>query len=163
MGRFKAPQPPLQRPGEGALLMPEQFGGEERRRNRCAVHANKRPGRTLRPLVNGARDEFLSRSGLTQDENCGIRWCHFCDLHQYLAQWFRRPNDFLKHRRASDLLAQRQVLVSNSLFSLFAVLDIGPRGIPANGVSRFVSQRVVVNQEPAILTIPAADSSFVLE
>src|SRR5262249_35624340 len=45
----------------------------------------------------------------------------------------------------------------------FAVLDIGPRGIPANGVSRFVSQRVVVNQEPAILTIPAADSSFVLE
>jgi hypothetical protein len=47
MGRFKAPQPPLQRPGEGAFLVPEQFGGEERRRNGRAVHPDKGPRRTV--------------------------------------------------------------------------------------------------------------------
>ena len=37
MGRFKPSQPSLQRPGERAFLVPEQFGSDQRRRNRGAV------------------------------------------------------------------------------------------------------------------------------
>ena len=56
MGRFKTPQPPLQRPGEGAFLVPEQFGGDQRGRNGRAVHPDKGPRRTVRPL-----DEWRAR------------------------------------------------------------------------------------------------------
>src|ERR1700688_2355704 len=62
-----------------------------------------------------------------------------------------------------DFLAQREVLFARSLLGLLAILDVGTRRVPTNDVSRFVSQRVVMNQEPAILTIPATDSSFVFE
>src|SRR5260221_1510470 len=62
-----------------------------------------------------------------------------------------------------DFLSQREVLFARSLLGLLAILDVGTRRVPTNDVSRFVSQRVVLNQEPTILTIPAAESSFVRE
>jgi hypothetical protein len=62
-----------------------------------------------------------------------------------------------------DFLSQRKVLFARSLLGLLAILDVGTRRVPTNDVSRLVSQRVVLNQEPTILTIPAAESSFVHE
>src|SRR2546422_5819084 len=59
--------------------------------------------------------------------------------------------------------SQRERLVAQSVFAAPAILDVGTRRVPANDVSSFVSQRIVVNQVPTILTIPAAHSSFVLE
>src|SRR6202043_3294181 len=87
----------------------------------------------------------------------------FRDLGQHLTKCRRGANDFLEHRRMIDFLAQREVLFARSLLGLLAILDVGTRRVPTNDVSRFVSQRVVMNQEPAILTIPATDSSFVRE
>jgi len=55
------------------------------------------------------------------------------------------------------------VSLRRSVFAAPAILDVGTRRVPANDVSSFVSQRIVVNQVPTILTIPAAHSSFVLE
>ena len=88
--------------------------------------------------MNGARDQLLARPGLTQNEHCGIDRSHFRDLLQYLAERFRRTNDFLEHRRVIDFLAQRQIFFLDSLFSLLAVLDVGSCRVPANDASVFV-------------------------
>src|SRR5258705_8641837 len=65
ISQLKSSQTPLERAGEGAFFVPEQFGGNERRRNRRAIDSNKSPRRTFRPLVNGARDQLLTSPGLT--------------------------------------------------------------------------------------------------
>ena len=41
--------------------------------NCAAVHTDKGPRRTIRSLVNRARNQFLAGSGLTGNENCGVR------------------------------------------------------------------------------------------
>lgn len=53
IGQLKPSQSPLERAGERALLVSEQLRGNERRRNRCAVYGDKRPGCPLRALVYG--------------------------------------------------------------------------------------------------------------
>ena len=41
VGRFETSQPALSGPREGASFMAKQFGGNERRRNRRAIHSNE--------------------------------------------------------------------------------------------------------------------------
>src|SRR4029077_15786958 len=41
--QFKAPQTSLCRSGEGAFLVPKQFRGNQRCRDRCAIYTDKRP------------------------------------------------------------------------------------------------------------------------
>jgi len=88
--------------------------------------------------MNGPRDQFFSCSGFAQNQHGRIYRRHFCDLREYLAQRWRGPNDFLKHRRMIDVLAQRQVFFSDSLFRLLAFFNVGSRCIPAQDLSLFV-------------------------
>src|SRR5215470_4401442 len=109
VGRFKTPQTPLGRAGECALFMPEQFGGEQSRRDRRAIHADKRPRRTVRLLVNGASKQFFASSGFTQYEDSRVRRRHFSDLPQRRMYGLRRTDDLFEHRGMVDFFAQRQV------------------------------------------------------
>src|SRR5437867_11487436 len=59
-----------------------------------------------------------------------------------------------------DFLAQRQVFFSDALFRLLAFFNVGSRRIPANEASLFVAERVVTDEEPAILTILPQRSLF---
>jgi hypothetical protein len=75
----------------------------------------------------------------------------------------RRPDDLLEHRRTVDLFAQRDVLVANSIFGTFAIVDVGGRGIPPHNAAVVIAQGPISDQEPAILAVVAPGSLFVLE
>src|SRR5437667_843182 len=46
------------------------------------------------------------------------------------------------------------------VFGALAIIDVGSRRIPAHQSSLFVAERVVTNEEPAILTVLPARSLF---
>src|SRR4051794_10420791 len=69
IGCLEPSKPALQRACEGAFLVSKQLGRDERRRNRRAVHADERSGRTARALVKGACDELFAGSGLAEYED----------------------------------------------------------------------------------------------
>src|SRR5439155_833793 len=73
---------------------------------------------------------------------------------------FGGSHNLLEHRGAIDLFAQCQILVSDSLFGLLAVFDVGPRRIPANDMSLFVTQRPVVDEKPTTPTVFPACPNF---
>jgi hypothetical protein len=80
-------------------------------------------------------------------------------LHQYLAQCGGGPDDFLEHRCAIEVFAQRQVFVAHPLFALLALVDVRARRIPAQEASLVIPQRVVPVEKPAILpAVPQAGS-----
>src|SRR5918996_1521946 len=110
--------------------------------------------------MNGTRNEFLSRSCFTQNENCGIRWGYFGHLQQYLTQCFRGTDDFLEHGRVYDVFAQRNVFVSCPVFGPLAIVDVGSRCIPTHEASLFVAERVVTDEEPTMLPILPQRSLF---
>jgi hypothetical protein len=60
VGQLEAAEAPLQCAGESAFLVSEQFRSDERLRDRRAIDANECPRRTIRPLVNRARDQLLA-------------------------------------------------------------------------------------------------------
>src|SRR5260370_42196048 len=67
---------------------------------------------------------------------------------------------FLEHGGADDVFAQRNVFVSCPVFGALAIFDVGSRGIPAHQSTLFVEERIVTDEEPAILTVLAARSLF---
>src|ERR1700719_3722876 len=56
VGRFEAPDSPLNGASEGALLMAEELRRDQRGWNRRAVDADERATRALRAVVNRPRD-----------------------------------------------------------------------------------------------------------
>src|SRR2546426_6662319 len=73
LGQLKATEASLLRSSEGSFLMTKQFRGNQRRRDSSTANGNERPSRSVRALVDGTRDEFLSSARLARDENGGIR------------------------------------------------------------------------------------------
>jgi len=161
MGRFKTPQPPLQRPGEGAFLMPESFGGDQRRRNGRAVHPDQGPCRPGGPLMNGPRHQFFAGASFPHDEHGGIRPGHFRHVRQHSPERFRGPDDCLEHRGASEVFAQRQVFVAHPLVGLLALVNVRARRIPAQKASLVIPQRVVMDEKPPIRPVVPPGALFV--
>ena len=85
--------------------------------------------------MNGARQQFFARAGFPQNEHGGLRGCHLRHVPQDRAERRRRPHDFLKHRRAVEVFAQRQVFAAHPLFGLLALVDVCARHIPAHETS----------------------------
>src|SRR5260370_1973193 len=67
---------------------------------------------------------------------------------------------FLEHGGADDVFAQRNVFVSCPVFAALAIVNVGSRRIPAHQSSLFVAERVVTDEEPAILTVLPSRSLF---
>src|SRR6202049_920163 len=77
-----------------------------------------------------------------------------------MAQWLGGTDDFLEHGGAYDVFPQRNLFVSGPVFGALAIIDVGSRRIPAHQSSLFVAERVVTDEEPAILTVLPARSLF---
>src|SRR4029077_11384245 len=58
-----------------------------------------------------------------------------------------------KHECLIDLLPQRNVFVTHPLFGLLAILDIGPRRVPANNEPLVVAKGMVADKKPSIVTV----------
>src|ERR1700688_1524247 len=115
------------------------------------------------PPVYGPGDQFFASSGIAGYQNRGVNGSDLGYPRKHRLQGRRSSDDLLKHRRTIDLLSQCQIFVSHSLFGPLAVLDINPCGVPANDPVPFISERVVVNEKPPILSVPATASLFLLE
>src|SRR6266478_6381227 len=69
IGPFKATHVPLSGPREGAFLVAEKLRGDKARRDRRAIYWNERAPGTVRPSMDGARDQFFTRPALTGNQN----------------------------------------------------------------------------------------------
>src|SRR5258708_715721 len=77
----------------------------------------------------------------------------FCNLAEHFTKRFRGANNFLKHRVAIDLLAQRQVFVACSLFRTNAVINVCSGRVPADYFVLLITKRIVTNQKPTIFPV----------
>src|SRR5580704_16709949 len=71
---------------EGAAFVAKQFAFEQATGDRGAVYFYERPVPSWAAIVNGARNEFLARAGLSQEEHGGIAWGHHVDHIQNLLE-----------------------------------------------------------------------------
>src|SRR5262249_52030115 len=62
----------LRGPGEGAALVAEQLGLEQRLRERRAVEAQERTRTPRGARVDRLRDDLLARAGLSEDEDVDV-------------------------------------------------------------------------------------------
>src|SRR5216684_6397926 len=111
----------------------------------------------------GARNQFLPGTCFARNQHRRAGGSDIHDDGKDSFQGGRGAHDLLKHEDLIDLLSQREVLLPRSFLRLFAIVDVGTGRIPADDLSSFVPQRVVLDQKPTKLTIPAAHASFVLE
>ena len=82
VGRLEPTEASLERSGERALFMPEQFRRNQRLRNRGAIDANERTTRPPGAIMDRTGDELFTRSGLTLDQNRRVGRRHFRDVIQ---------------------------------------------------------------------------------
>src|SRR5437762_3707121 len=163
MSRFKTAEAPLSRARKGALFVPEEFGSNEGRWDRGAVHSHECTFCATRSLMNGPCDQFFSRAGFAQEQNGGIGGCHLGHLSKHFAKRFRRTDDVLEHRIPIYLLAQRKIFVTRSFFHSDAFMNIGTSCIPACHLSLLIAERVVPNEEPTVLAIFPKRAHFSFE
>ena len=52
-----------------------------------------------------------------------------------------------------DVFTKGNIFIFRSVFGPFAIIDVGSRRVPAHQTSVFVAERVVTEEDPAILTI----------
>src|SRR5262249_10687292 len=110
IGELETAKPALRGSGEGSLLVAEQLRRDQRWCNGRAVDADEGACGPPRSLVNGAGDELLAGSRLTRDEDGRSGGSDLGHLQENDLQCPRRADDFLEHRSAVDLVAQREVL-----------------------------------------------------
>src|SRR5262249_34530178 len=73
VGRLEASRLVIDRPGEGALDMPEQLALQPTFAQGAAVHAHIGAVRPWTQAVDRPRDQFLARTGLADDQDAGPR------------------------------------------------------------------------------------------
>ncbi len=113
--------------------------------------------------MDGAGDQLLAGSGLAEDEHGRVGAGDARDLIEHALQRRRRSDDLLEHRRAVDLVAQRLVLVAHAQLGALALFDVGAGRVPVHHATFSVAQRVVLNEEPAVLPIVAPRPPFKAE
>ena len=69
-----------QRAGKRAFHVPEQFAFVQSGRDRTAIHLDQRPILALAPIVDGVRDDFVPRAGLSRDQDGRVCARHLLGL-----------------------------------------------------------------------------------
>src|SRR5713226_4449189 len=131
--QFKSTEAALQRPGERALFVAKEFGGNQRWGKSCAVHAHERALRSTRSLMDGASNQFLTSSSLSTNENARIGGSNFHYSRKHFLQPRRGADDLFEHERLVDLLPEHYVFVLQLIFqalNLFnRLLQVGSRAV----------------------------------
>src|SRR5262249_2549984 len=73
LGHFEPATAPGRRPGERALLVPEELRKEKRLDERRTIDADEGPRRAVASVVEGLGDELLARAALATDEHRAVR------------------------------------------------------------------------------------------
>src|SRR5271169_1048029 len=92
--------------GEGAFLVAEELGRNQRRWSDSAIHPCENRPASTRPPVNRASDQLFSRATLTGDQNSGIARSNSHHLRGHAADRLRRADDLLEHGRRQNLVAK---------------------------------------------------------
>ena len=71
VGLFESPDAPARRPGEGALLVPEQLALQQGFGKGAAVHRDERPCGPGTQVVDQAGEEFLAGPAFPADQDGG--------------------------------------------------------------------------------------------
>jgi hypothetical protein len=114
------------------------------------MHANELSGSLRRHRRERSREFSRADSDQTASANVSVHAC---------AEEGDPPRTA---EPRSDVFAQRNVFVSCPVFATLAIIDVGSRRIPAHQSSLFVAERVVTDEEPAILTVLPARSRATL-
>ncbi len=126
--QFKAPDSLRHCPGERAFLVTEHFALQKAHRNRGAVQLHERMGASLAAFMNGARHEFLARSGFTQQEHGRIAGSHGFHLTQDRPDRRAVADDVGKIHLAANLGFQIQLLLRQFVLQI-GDLAVGQRVI----------------------------------
>ena len=103
-------------PRERPLFMAKQLAFEQPGGNRRAVYLDEGGIFLLAHAVNGTRDQFLSRSGFTQNQHRGTTGRHGSRLRQHTLQFRAFAHDFLEIEFAADLVFQVQFFFRQAIF-----------------------------------------------
>src|SRR5262249_23092301 len=110
VGELEATDPPRERPGEGAALVPEQLALDQGGRQRRAVQLHERPRLAQTELVNGAREELLAGTRLALNQHGRVRRSHQLHALQRGAEGRALTQDLTEIVGEADLLLQVDVL-----------------------------------------------------
>src|SRR5208283_4186172 len=97
-------------------------------------------------------NKFLAGSGLAGNENGRGSRGDFGNPRKYHSQRRRSANNLLEHRCLADFFAERDILVSQSLFSLLARFNFRSSHVPSSDAT-VLHQWVVPKQEPSVNAI----------
>ncbi len=112
--------------------MTKQFAFEQPGGNGGTVEFYECPLLAPAVIVNGARNQLLSRTGIAQQQDGRIaQRDRFYQL-QNVFQWGTRPNDLVKTHFAANLFFQIQLFLSQFVFKL-RDLAVGERVFNRNG------------------------------
>src|SRR5271156_5350277 len=78
--RFKTPEATLGCAGEGALLVTEKLGSNQRLWDCSAIHPDECPIRSIGSLVNAASYQLLSCTSFAENQDCRIGRSQLSDL-----------------------------------------------------------------------------------
>src|ERR1051326_5980000 len=113
----------LDRVRERALLVPEDLGLDQRRRDRAAVEGDERLVATARQRVNRVRDDFLARSRLADDEDVGVGVRDHLDLFEEALHLRRLADEMSEGAHLLELTTKLEDLLLHHLFVLDGLHD----------------------------------------
>src|SRR5262245_19295502 len=94
---------------EGALLMAKQLALDQGFRQGCAVYLDLWPVGPGTPLVDHARDEFLSHPGLPLQQHGGVRFCHLLHSREDVFHSVALADDLVESLDLKNLLSEIEV------------------------------------------------------
>jgi hypothetical protein len=153
----------IARTGEGAFLVTEELGSNQRLRDCGAIHTDKCPICTVRSLVDDAGINSFPvpvspRIRIVESEGATLQTCR-----STLCSASEEPT-------ISSNIESRSICSRNARFSLRVLSSAWTRSLmsvplayQANHPSLVVTQRVVMDEKPSVVSILAQDSFFVLE
>ena len=108
---LEAPDAPLVRARERALLVPKQLALQQRRRERRAMHRHQRKPRARAALVNALRDQFLAGAAFARDQNRRPRRRNLLHDVEHLLHHGRFTDDTLQTKLPIQPVMQRLIFL----------------------------------------------------
>src|SRR5579864_117856 len=98
--------------GKRTAFVAKQFAFEQPAGNGGAIGFHEGPVLPAAAIVNRTSDEFLARTGLSQQQDSGIAWGHHVDEIQDFPQSWTLPHDSWKVILGTDFILQAERLLS---------------------------------------------------